>query len=346
MSELLPRPVRLALGATSLGVSDGRLREAVEKKVVLVTGASSGIGESAARRLARAGATVLLVARREEELERVRAAIAEHGGSASVHPCDLAEIDDVQELITAVLEQHGRVDVIVSNAGVSIRRWISESYDRFDDVQRTIATNYIGPTRLVLGLLPAMREHGSGQIVSVSTIGVNFPPLRWSAYIASKAAFETWLAGVAPEVRADGVATTSIHVQLVRSPMLGPFKAWKYLPGMSTEEAAGIVARAIVARPRTISPWWARAGGVLTALAEVPIEALLSSYVGQLGGEREHSAQGCRRRARGGARGLCRRGVAHGPPGAPRPSGTRRARSAPLRRDACLPRRRSRRAPS
>ncbi len=228
---------------------------------------------------------MLLVARREEELERVRAAIAEHGGSASVHPCDLAEIDEVQELITAVLEQHDRVDVIVSNAGVSIRRWISESYDRFDDVQRTIATNYVGPARLVLGLLPAMREHGSGQIVSVSTIGVNFPPLRWSAYIASKAAFETWLAGVAPEVRADGVATTSIHVQLVRSPMLGPFKAWKYLPGMSTEEAAGIVARAIVARPRTVSPWWARAGGVVTALAEVPIEALLSAYVGQLGGE-------------------------------------------------------------
>ena len=93
--------------------------------------------------------------------------------------------------------------------------------------------------RLLLGLLPSMRERGSGHIVNVATMGVDFPALRWSAYIASKAAFETWLGGVAPEIRADGVTTTSIHLQLVRSPMLGPFRMWRYIPGMSTEEAAG-----------------------------------------------------------------------------------------------------------
>ena len=123
-----------------------------------------------------------------------------------------------------------------------------------------------------------MRERRSGHIVNVATIGVNFPPLRWSAYIASKAAFETWLSGVAPEIRADGVTTTSIHLQLVRSPMLGPFRMWNYLPGMSSEEAAGIVARAIVQRPRTISPIWARLGGAGNRLAQAPIEAALARY--------------------------------------------------------------------
>src|SRR5205823_1470326 len=104
------------------------------------------------------------------------------------------------------------------------------------------------------------------------------PPLRWSAYIASKAAFETWLAGVAPEARADGVTTTSIHLQLVRSPMLGPFKMWNYLPGMSSEEAAGIVACAIVHRPRTIAPAWGRIASAVTDLAQEPLEGVLARY--------------------------------------------------------------------
>jgi acyl-CoA synthetase (AMP-forming)/AMP-acid ligase II/NAD(P)-dependent dehydrogenase (short-subunit alcohol dehydrogenase family) len=278
VSELLPRPLRLLLGATSRGVGDRRLRDAVRGKVVLITGASSGVGEATALRLGRAGATVLLVARREELLEEVRERICACGGEAYVYPCDLADADAVGALATEVLEQHGRVDVLVSNAGVSIRRWVSQTYDRWRDIERTINVNYLGPVRLMLGLLPSMRERGSGHIVSVSTVGVNLPPLRWSAYIASKAALETWLAGVAPEIRADGIRTTSIQLQLVRSPMLGPFKVWNYLPGMSSEEAASIIARAIVERPREISPAWARIAGAATQLAQAPLEAALASY--------------------------------------------------------------------
>jgi acyl-CoA synthetase (AMP-forming)/AMP-acid ligase II/NAD(P)-dependent dehydrogenase (short-subunit alcohol dehydrogenase family) len=278
VSELLPRPLRLALGATGRGVGDKRLRAAVDGQVVLITGASSGVGEATALRLGAAGATVLLVARREELLEQVRERIAGAGGTAHVHPCDLADPDQVTALAAEVLDRHGRVDVLVSNAGVSIRRWASETYDRFRDIERTINVNYLGPVRLMLALLPSMRERGEGQIISIATIGVAFPPLRWSAYIASKAALETWLAGVGPEIRADGVRTTSIHLQLVRSPMLGPFRMWRYLPGMSSDEAASMVARAIVERPRTIAPGWSRLGGAVTQLAQAPLEALLARY--------------------------------------------------------------------
>ncbi|HUZ29813.1 MAG TPA: SDR family NAD(P)-dependent oxidoreductase, partial [Solirubrobacteraceae bacterium] len=275
MSELLPRPVRLLLGATSPGVSDGKLRKSARGKIVLITGASSGVGEASARRLAAAGATVLLVARRAELLDQICRDIERSRGSAFAHPCDMSDPDQVHELAAAVLAEHGHVDVLVSNAGLSIRRWISESSGRFRDVERTIGVNYLGPVALLLALLPSMRDRGQGHIVYVSTLGVNFPPMRWSAYIASKAAFETWLSGVAPEVRGDGVSVTSIHMQLVRSPMLGPFRMWRYLPGMSTEEAAGMVARAVAQRPRVIAPLWARLGGAATGLARGPVETAI-----------------------------------------------------------------------
>ncbi len=276
--ELLPRRVRLLLGATSPGVSDARLREAVGGKIVLITGASSGVGEATARRLGAAGATVLLVARRAGLLEEVRSGIAAGGGSAYCYPTDMADAEAVAAMASEVLERHGQVDVLVSNAGLSIRRWVSDSYERFHDFERTIDVNYLGPVRLLLALLPSMRARRSGHIVNIATTGVDMPPIEWSAYIASKTAFEMWLRGVAPEALADGVTTTSIHLQLVRSPMLGPFRMWRYLPGMSPDEAAGMVSRAIVSRPRTISPWWARISAPIQDLAQAPIERALSRH--------------------------------------------------------------------
>ena len=277
--ELLPRPLRLLLGATSVGASQENLRSAVEGKVVLVTGASSGVGEASAVRLGAAGATVLLVARRAELLEQLRDGIVASGGSAYAYPTDMADVEAVGAMAEQVLADHGHVDVVVSNAGLSIRRWISDSYDRFHDFQRTIDVNYLGPVRLLLGLLPSMRERGEGHIVNIATTGVDMPPVQWSAYIASKNAMETWLRGVAPEIRADGVTTTSIHLQMVRSPMLGPFRMWRYMPGMSPDEAARMVSRAIVDRPRTISPWWARLSAPIQDLAQRQIEESIASRV-------------------------------------------------------------------
>ena len=190
-------------------VSDERLTGAVDGRVVLVTGASYGIGEATARRLGRAGATVLLVARTAERLEEVAGEIRAAGGNADVYVVNLADPDAVEGLVRTVLEEHGRVDVLVSNAGRSIRRSIADSYQRFHDIERTNAINYLGPAKLVLELLPSMRDRGSGHIVNVSTAGVRTPPMaRWSAYLASKSAFDVWLRCVragGPQRRGDRV---------------------------------------------------------------------------------------------------------------------------------------------
>ena len=262
----------------SRGVDDVRLRQAVAGRVVLVTGASSGIGAATARRLGRAGAIVLLVARRAEMLEELRDEIEATGGQAHVHPCDLTDGDAVDELVAKVLAEHGHVDVLVSNAGRSIHRWISKSYDRFHDFERTARTNYLGPARLATGLLRSMREQGSGHHVSVSTAGVYFGAPGWTAYVASKTAFDTWLRGVAPEVAVDGVATSTLYFALVRTPMVGSSRAFDRTPSMSAEEAAGAVCRAIVERPRTIAPWWWRPVNALQLLLDGPVQRITTAY--------------------------------------------------------------------
>ncbi len=122
-----------------------------------------------------------------------------------------------------MLAEHGQVDVLVSNAGKSIRRSIADSYQRFHDIERTNSVNYLGPAKLVLELLPSMRERGSGHIVNVSTAGVRTPPMaRWSAYLASKSAFDMWLRCVSQEVRDDGVTTSTIYMGLVHTRMSSP----------------------------------------------------------------------------------------------------------------------------
>jgi NAD(P)-dependent dehydrogenase (short-subunit alcohol dehydrogenase family) len=259
------------------GPSARKLRDAVAGRVVLVTGASFGIGEATARKLAAAGAIVLLVARSREKLERVADEIAAAGGTAWAYPTDLASPASVEALVAAVQAQHGHVDVIVNNAGKSIRRSIARSYDRFHDFQRTIDVNYLGPVRLLLALLPAMRERRSGHIVNVSTIGTRVPPApRWAAYQASKAAFDVWFRSVALEARADQVTSTSIYMALVYTRMSAPTTIFRYLPGLRPDEAADLIARAIVERPRTIAPWWLAPAELASDAARGPLEAALS----------------------------------------------------------------------
>ncbi|MFE2998117.1 SDR family NAD(P)-dependent oxidoreductase [Nocardia sp. NPDC059246] len=233
------------------------LREAVAGKVVLVTGASHGIGKASARKLAAAGAVVLLVARSRTELERLAADITAAGGVAHAYPADLTDPDAVDRLGRTLLAEYGHIDVVISNAGKSIRRPIAESYDRFHDFTRTIDINYLGPVRLLLTLLPDMRARGQGHIVNVSTWGVLMPPSpRWSAYGASKAAFDVWLRSVAAEIAGDDVTTTSVYMPLVHTRMSAPTDFGR-MPGLTVDEASDLVTHAVTAKPRDVAPWWA-----------------------------------------------------------------------------------------
>ena len=239
-------------------VSDpDKLRSVVTGKTVMVTGASYGIGEATARKIAAAGATVLVVARSEERLEDLAAAINAGGGRAVAYPTDLTDEAAVGALTKQVTEDHGPVDIVVSNAGKSLRRSLHHQYDRPHDFQRTIDINYLGPIWLLLGLLPAMREHGGGHIVNVSSVGARVVPgPQWGAYQASKGAFDFWLRSVAPELHADGVAVTSVYFALVRTRMIAPTPILGRLPSLSQDEAADAVAKAVIERPRVNEPPW------------------------------------------------------------------------------------------
>jgi NAD(P)-dependent dehydrogenase (short-subunit alcohol dehydrogenase family) len=235
-------------------------------RTVLVTGASSGIGEATALEVARRGATVLLVARRAEELDRVRAAIVAGGGRAAAYPCDLTDLDAADALAARVLAEHGTVDHLVNNAGRSIRRSIALSYDRFHDVERTMAINFFGPVRLTMALLPAMRAQRFGHVVNVVTWGVQMRAPKFSAYIASKSALDAWSRSVARETYGDNVRFTNMRFALVRTAMTAPTEAYAGR-GATPEQAAARVVRALERRPPHVNTVAGNAGELLNLVA-------------------------------------------------------------------------------
>ncbi|WP_245644594.1 SDR family NAD(P)-dependent oxidoreductase [Nocardioides jensenii] len=231
-------------------------------RTVLITGASSGIGEATAYAVARRGGHVLLVARRSDELDRVAAAIRADGGSASTYTADLSDAAAVDELVARVLADHDEVHYLVNNAGRSIRRSLALSYDRAHDFERTMAINYFAPVRLVLGLLPTMREQGFGHVVNVGTWGTQVKAPKYAAYIASKTALDTFSRIAGREAWADGVTFTNMRFALVRTSMVAPTDAYAKLPALSPERAATKVVHALEDRPLTV-------GTIPGAVAEV-----------------------------------------------------------------------------
>jgi NAD(P)-dependent dehydrogenase (short-subunit alcohol dehydrogenase family) len=229
------------------------LARAVGGKVALITGASSGIGRASALKLGAAGARVILVARNAERLEEVRSHVEREGGTATAIPADLTDAESVARLCRAVEEQFGAVDVLVNNAGRSIRRSLAISSDRFHDFERTMEINYFGAVRLILGLLPAMRARGEGHIVNVSSIGVQVGPPRFAAYVASKAALDGFSRCAAPELMGDGIDVTTIYMPLVKTDMIAPTRLYDSFSVITAAQAADMICDAIVSRPRRVS---------------------------------------------------------------------------------------------
>ncbi|HET7590743.1 MAG TPA: SDR family oxidoreductase [Solirubrobacterales bacterium] len=256
---------------------DRSLSAAVRGKVVLITGASSGIGRATAVKVADAGATVLLVARSLDKLEETRDEIAAAGGTAHIHQCDLADMDDIERMAEEVLAYHGHVDILVNNAGRSIRRSIALSYDRFHDFERTIQLNYLGSVRLILALLPAMRARKSGQIINISSIGTQTNPPRFSAYVASKAALDAFGRVIASEILEDKVHITTIHMPLVRTPMIAPTRMYDMFPAITPEEAAEMIAKAMIRRPKKVATRLGTVGELMYAVAPKASDSILNT---------------------------------------------------------------------
>ena len=253
-----------------------RLRAVLAGRTVCITGASFGIGESVALLLADAGARLVLIARTADKLEKVQQQVRERGGQAEIFACDLTDPAAVQQQLQQLSELPGGIDILISNAGKSIRRSLFDSVDRFHDFTRTAALNYLAPVQLVLGLTPLLLSSG-GQVINVSAINVLLlPPPKWSAYQASKAAFDHWFRSIGPELNSRGVATTSIYLPLVRTRMIEPTAHYRRYPAMQPEQVACVICRAIVSRRRSYKPWWMPVAEVTCLLLRWPIEILMT----------------------------------------------------------------------
>lgn len=242
-------------------------QQKVNGKTVLITGASSGIGLTVAHYLAKAGAHVLLLARSKDTLEEVKAEIEAQGGKASVFPCDLNDMESIDKVSQQILKEIPQIDILINNAGRSIRRAVHESVDRFHDFERTMQLNYFGAVRLVLNLLPHMIARKDGQIINISSIGVLANATRFSAYVASKAALDAFSRCLSAEVHSHKIAITSIYMPLVRTPMIAPTKIYNYVPTLSPEEAADLIAYAIVKRPKKVATNLGRLASITYAIA-------------------------------------------------------------------------------
>ena len=248
-------------------VKTDALRRAVHNKVVVVTGASSGIGQDCALKLGDAGAIVILVARTPQKLQATVGRIESTGGKAFAYACDIADLADCDQLCKKVLDNHGQVDILINNAGRSIRRSVSASFDRFHDFERTMQLNFFGALRLIFGFAPTMLKRKRGHIINISSIGVLASPPRFSAYVASKAALDAFSWCAASEFADRNVRFTTINMPLVRTPMIAPTRLYDAFPALTPEQAANMVMKAVIEKPKRVATRLGLVGAVAQALA-------------------------------------------------------------------------------
>ena len=256
---------------------DHSLSGRVKDKVVVVTGASSGIGRATALKLAAAGAKVMLVARGEEKLVDTKKEIEAADGRAWIYACDVSDMASCDALVAKILKDHEGCDYLINNAGRSIRRGVLNSLDRFHDFERTMQLNYFGALRLIMGFLPQMVAKKRGQVINISSIGVLSNAPRFSAYVASKSALDSFAACAASEFVDKGVDFTTINMPLVRTPMIAPTKMYESVPTLSPEQAADLVVEAIVYKPVRIATRLGVFGAVCHAVAPKLTQILLNT---------------------------------------------------------------------
>lgn len=256
---------------------DRSLRGHVKDRLVVVTGGSSGIGLATATMLARAGARVAIVARSEDKLAEAVLAIESEGGSARSFPADLTDMECCDEIIDQITAEMGEIDILINNAGRSIRRAISASYDRFHDYDRCMRLNYFAGLRLIMRVLPSMEKRRRGHIINISSIGVLSNAPRFSAYVSSKAALDAFSRCASSEFSDSGINFTTINMPLVRTPMIAPTKMYDNVPTISADEAATMVRKAIIYKPQRIATRLGIFAQVLHSVAPKISEIIMNS---------------------------------------------------------------------
>ncbi|WP_322864527.1 SDR family oxidoreductase [Aeromonas allosaccharophila] len=256
---------------------DRSLRGRVEGKVVLVTGATSGIGRATARKLAGAGAIVVTIARDEQKIAETQAEFAELGLTMQVYQGDLADLAQGEVITRQIVEEHGGVDILINNAGRSIRRSIEDSFERFHDLERTMQLNYFGALKVIMGVLPTMIEKKKGHIINISSIGVLTNAPRFSAYVASKSALDAWVRTAASEFADKGVSFSIINMPLVKTPMVAPTKVYEQVPMMTPEEAADLVCDTIINKHVRLATRLGVFGQVVHALAPRVAQVIMNT---------------------------------------------------------------------
>ncbi|MEB1808416.1 MAG: SDR family NAD(P)-dependent oxidoreductase [Bacillaceae bacterium] len=233
-----------------------KLKKVIRGKSILITGASSGVGKELAYELADVDCHLILVARRGEELAKIKKTIDTKNARVSVFQADLRDATEMENFLSFLHGLPQALDIVVSNAGLSIHRSINHSLNRYHDFTRTMAINYFAPVQLLLSVIPHLQKN-KGHIINVSTINARLAPVPYfAAYQASKSAFDVWLRSTAPELHAQGVSTTSVYLPLIKTPMIEPTAAYEHLPAMSPRYVARIICKSMYTKKKTYQPWW------------------------------------------------------------------------------------------
>ncbi len=235
-------------------------------KVVLLTGASSGIGHALALELGRYGASLGLLARRDEALTGLAGEVERAGGKALALKADVRDAEEMRKAAGRVLEEWGRVDVLVANAG----RSTTTGATALDAAEAgdVITVNVVGVVNSVAAVLPSMLERKQGHLVAISSLAAYRGLPKSAAYSASKAAFSTFFESLRVDLAASGVDVTIIHPGFIRTPLTANRK--KKLPFLlEVDDAARRIRRALERRPRTYAfPW--QLATVVRLLRHVP----------------------------------------------------------------------------